>query len=712
MKLAFPLPRRLTVRHWCRLDLLSSLGLDPVHDPLREVLESSPVGRVSGRQPSQEVRARAHAIRDAARVSDRRDCGVAQLLPLVCEYPRSEEFQKIIARLLTELDDERAPEAWLGISMRFPESMDAFRNLADLVLKRKGEAAVRTMVCARFPHMPGRPEQLLAYAEVCDAIGQVDNSGAAFGRVARAVSKRNEAWLLAAMWLEEEIGMHRSVVNLLRRLGAGAWLGPPLVQEDKRLHAVIGDFERHDAVALNGSSLASVRVLEALFDRALEERRKTMSAAVPIAGKVVLLTGSLGAGGAERQFVTTATGLKAMSVQQRTLPDGLALNDVHVIARSLTDREDGAFYLADLQRAGIAVDAYREWPDFGGDLTTSVARPTLRALGFLPWSMAEAIIKLSDRLKAMKPAVVHIWQDGLVYAAGLAAVLAGVPRIVLSGRSTPPPDRRQRYLAEYDVVYNSLLQAPGVVLSVNSNYAAQRYAKWLGIDRPRILVSPNGVAPPSREGSVASHAKFSSFEAKVANASVTIGAVMRLDAVKRPLLWIDTAAAILARIPTARFIVVGDGPFRKRVLKRAVKLQVVDRCLFVGRTAEVGYWLEKMDLLMLLSEHEGMPNALIEAQLAGVPVVACAAGGASETFIPGRTGVLTSVTATPDEIAAEVAKLVSQPYLLRSMAADAKAWARQAFPVQRMLLNTLELYAAAGVARAGAAFRDVRSMAT
>lgn len=712
MKLDLPLSRLRAARHWRRLDVLASVGLDPVRDPLYEVLATTPASRISRRNPPREVRAKAHEIRDAARAADRRDCGIARLLPLVREYPRSEEFQKIIARLLTESDDERAPEAWLGISMRFPGSMDAFRNLVDLVLKRKGESVVRTMVRARFPHIPVRLEQLLAYAEVCDTIGQADDSSAAFGRVARAFSKRKEAWLLAAMWLEEEIGMHRSVVILLRRFAAGAWLGPPLVQEDERLHAVIGDFEHDDAVALNGSSLASVRVLEALFDRILDERRRIMSAAAPTSGKLVLLTGSLGAGGAERQFVTTAIGLKAMSLQQRTLPDGLALNDVNVIARSLTDREDGAFYVADLQRAGIRVESYREWPDFGGDLTTSVARPTLRALGFLPWSMAEAVIKLSDRLKKMNPAIVHIWQDGLVYAAGLAAVLAGVPRIVLSGRSTPPPDRRERYLAEYDVIYKSLLQAPGVVLSVNSQYAAQRYAQWLGIDRQLILVCPNGVAPPSMEGSVASQAKFLSFEARVSNATVTIGAVMRLDEVKRPLLWIDTAAAVLTRIPNARFIVVGDGPFRKRVLKRAAKLHVAERCLFVGRTADVGYWLEKMDLLMLLSEHEGMPNALIEAQLAGVPVVASAAGGASETLIPGRTGVLTSVTATPEEIAAEVVKLAARPALLRSMAAEAKAWAQQAFPVPRMLANTLDLYAAAGAAQAGAAFRDVRAVET
>ena len=118
-------------------------------------------------------------------------------------------------------------------------------------------------------------------------------------------------------------------------------------------------------------------------------------------------------------------------------------------------------------------------------------------------------------------------------AAGLAALLAGVPRIVLSGRSTPPPDRRERYLVEYDVIYKSLLRAPGVKLSVNSHYAAGRYARWLGIDERAIAVAPNGVAPLSTEADLASQAAFGMFESRTGKGALTIGAVMRVEEVKR-----------------------------------------------------------------------------------------------------------------------------------------------------------------------------------
>jgi len=296
----------------------------------------------------------------------------------------------------------------------------------------------------------------------------------------------------------------------------------------------------------------------------------------------------------------------------------------------------------------------------------------------------------------MKPEVAHIWQDGLVYAAGLAALLAGVPRIILSGRSAPPPDRRERYLVEYDIIYKSLLRAPGVVLSVNSRYAANRYAAWLGIDPALIAVIPNGVAHAPSVADHASEIAFRMFERRTGHSTITLGAVMRLDEVKRPLLWIDTAASLLGKLPYARFIIVGDGPLRTRAEKRAEALGIIGRCLFVGRSAHVGYWLSKMDILMLLSEHEGLPNALIEAQLAKVPVITSPAGGAPEALIPGTTGFVTSPNPTPDDVAEMIAGLIGQPGRLQKMGTAAEQWATETFPISRMLSNTLDVYMAAG----------------
>ena len=700
-------------RGWRRADLVSVIGPLSPSDPVTDAIIEGLLTGNAKRRPAPDIRSHVRAIRTEARMTGRHEAFVPEVLKFVKSYPSIEEFQKIAARLMQESSaDIRALEAWLGVCVRFPNAMDAFHNLAILTHRHRGAPAVRALLQARFKRMPKRLGQLLVYAETCDLAGATAERRAAFDRLATIFGSRKDAWLLASSWLEEEFGIHRIVVALLRRLAAGTGLGPPIIRErDRRLNAIVGDWERASGSVANKSNVASVRVLGALFDRVLEQRERAGDTRGKVNNSALLLTGSLGAGGAERQLVTTAVGLHEMAPQQRALEDGVVLDSVDVMARSLRDRKDGSFFLNDLNRAGLEVRSYRELPDFGGSLDTSGVRPALSALGFLPWSTAEAVIKLTDYLKVMKPEVVHIWQDGLVYAAGLAAVLAGVPRIVLSGRSAPPPDRRARYPIEYDIIYKSLVRAPGVKLSVNSHHAAQRYASWLDIDPQRITVIPNGVCALPSEGDAATQSEFRAFEARTGTGGLTLGGVMRLDEVKRPLLWIDTAAAVLGKFPQARLIIVGEGPFRPRMERRAEALGIKDRCLFVGRSTSVGYWLSKMDALMLLSEFEGLPNALIEAQLAGVPVVTSAAGGAPETLIPGKTGLVVGVDASAPEIADAVARLAVRPDELKAMGVMARQWAAEAFPVRRMLSNTLDLYSATGwkkeKATVGAAVLDL-----
>lgn len=687
----------LTRPRWARLNLHDTFPLSDTPDPVLDAVKKGVASGNVKQRPTQEIRKRARAVRDHARERDARAGAISELLGFVENYPSTEEFQKIVARLLWEVNDERALEAWLGISLRFPQSMDAFHNFVQIAQRRKGPRAVSASLQARFPRMPKSLDQLLAYAEACDAAGEMTKRRAAFDQLSRMLAKRKESWLNASSWLEEEWGRYRTPGAILKRLAGGAGLRPQIVDNGEHLRTVIGEWEEGNSSTVNKDALASVRVLDVLFDRVLQARQSgTSSAPHRKTGSLVLLTGSLATGGAERQLVTTAVGLSKMSPQQRTLRDGVVLDPVRVIARSLCDRKDGQFFLTDLEGAGITVQSYRELPDFAGDLATSAVRPALRALGFLPWSTAEAVMKLTDHLRSINPEVVHIWQDGLVFAAGFAALLAGVPRIILSGRSTPPPDRRENYLVEYDIIYRSLLRAPGVKLTVNSRYAAARYAAWLDMAPERIAVIPNGVAPVQSVGDAWSQSAFQMFSERLGPDVLTVGAVMRLDEVKRPLQWVDAAAAIIGKVSNACFIIVGDGPFRKRMEKRAVALGIAERCLFVGRSACVGFWLSKMDALILLSAHEGLPNALIEAQLAGVPVITSPAGGAPETLISDVTGIITTTQPTPGEIAEIVFRLSAEPGRLEQMSVDAERWATAAFPVSRMLASTLQLYGEVG----------------
>jgi glycosyltransferase involved in cell wall biosynthesis len=119
---------------------------------------------------------------------------------------------------------------------------------------------------------------------------------------------------------------------------------------------------------------------------------------------------------------------------------------------------------------------------------------------------------------------------------------------------------------------------------------------------------------------------------------MTIGGVFRFAKDKRPKLWIRFAQYHLAQHPESRFILVGGGDMLSESIELAEELGISHRILFVGASKEVGYWMNKMDVLVLLSRYEGLPNVLIEAQMMGIPVVTTPAGGATECFLDGLTG--------------------------------------------------------------------------
>jgi glycosyltransferase involved in cell wall biosynthesis len=100
-------------------------------------------------------------------------------------------------------------------------------------------------------------------------------------------------------------------------------------------------------------------------------------------------------------------------------------------------------------------------------------------------------------------------------------------------------------------------------------------------------------------------------------------------------------AAIQARLPEARLIVIGDGPERERVHEtaRALAVQHVE---FVGavRPTEMGQWYDQADVYLNASDIDNMPNSIIEAFACGLPVVTTRAGGIPYVVEHERNGLL------------------------------------------------------------------------
>jgi len=371
---------------------------------------------------------------------------------------------------------------------------------------------------------------------------------------------------------------------------------------------------------------------------------------------VALVTGSLGLGGAERQLTRLARRLhiNAGPGFPGNRHHETDLDDVEVIVRQhaapvLPERATPPdFLLGELREAGVKVTEIGKLPVLSAQGLEGLDAKLAQLLDQLPAQVHYGVTRLFPYLRERQFDVVSLWQDGTCLLGALAALLAGTPVIHLVFRGLPPNLRTERHRPEYEVLFQAIAEVPGVHFVSNSTAVAKEYAHWLGIPVDRFHILYNGVPELSACGSPEDDKKWEEFADKTKDATETIGGVFRMEPDKRPLLWIRMAHRYLKRRPGARFIVVGDGRLFDNATALIHELGMTARILMVGLSKRVGFWYSKMDVKVLLSRHEGLPNVLIEAQMLGISVVSTPAGGAGECFLHGQTGQLLGSAEHPD----------------------------------------------------------------
>jgi glycosyltransferase involved in cell wall biosynthesis len=164
------------------------------------------------------------------------------------------------------------------------------------------------------------------------------------------------------------------------------------------------------------------------------------------------------------------------------------------------------------------------------------------------------------------------------------------------------------------------------------------------------------------------------------NGQPIVGWIARVTGVKNPM----RALAVARNVPNAHFIIAGGGD-----LLEDVKTAAPANVSVVG-WAKAEDVLGASDIIISTSENEGMPVALIEAQLAGKPVVATDVGSVSEVIANHETGLVTNKN--PNSIAAAVNTLILDVQKHTTMSALAASRAQVLFSVDRMINAHIGLY--------------------
>ena len=401
--------------------------------------------------------------------------------------------------------------------------------------------------------------------------------------------------------------------------------------------------------------------------------------------RLVMVSSTLGRGGAERQVLTCLNQLDRSN----------RFASINLLCRFQGSEEVEETYFEEINRLDVKIDQYQNENDWDSKFGISnIPDKFKQPLSLLPESMQYSISKYYSAIDKINPDIVHGWQDLTNVEIALTCSMLGVPGIVMFARSLRPDGKTMAHIRTrkyFKEAYREILKDIKIQLSHNSDAGRLSYSNWLNIPQKRFSVIHNGIDftefdKNSNDDII--QEKMDTFA--IPENAIIIGCVFRMVREKRPNLWMDTIKKCIQSNDKIHAIMVGGGPLIPEISAKISELGLENRIHLVGQTKNVKPWLNKFDLFLLTSSVEGLPNVLIEAQAFGVPVISTDAGGARDTFIDGITGHIVSDNSI--EISERIISTINDSNWMEKAKSQSIIYAREKFSPETMAENLLAIY--------------------
>ena len=207
-----------------------------------------------------------------------------------------------------------------------------------------------------------------------------------------------------------------------------------------------------------------------------------------------------------------------------------------------------------------------------------------------------------------------------------------------------------------------------------------------GIGRPdQYTVVPPGVDLPAAPSAAEARARLG-----LPGGGQVVVMLARLTAQKRPERYVELARQVCESRSDVVFALAGGGELESSLRAQAADLG--DRFRFLGWRADVEVVIAAADVVVLTSDNEGMPVALIEAGLVGRAAIATDVGSTAEVIADGETGFVTSTDV--GDMAEALERLLDNPELRRSFEERAAKRAHRLFSKDRLVADIDALYRA------------------
>ncbi len=291
------------------------------------------------------------------------------------------------------------------------------------------------------------------------------------------------------------------------------------------------------------------------------------------------------------------------------------------------------------------------------------------------------LMRLSAHLRAIGPDVVHA-HSGAWFKAAAAARRAGVPRVVYTAHGFVP---REAWIER--LLNRAAVRLTDTVVSVSDHLAGVMTAR--GIAGRRQEVIENGIdltmfTPGLGGGDIRSRLG-------IADRTVLVGTVARLEPIKNQAMLIDGIAQARAAGVDCAVVLIGEGSLRAALETQAMRLGIGEHVHFWGLERNVAQLYPELDIFALTSNAEGTSISLLEAMASGVCPVATNVGGNPAAV--GHAGCLVGV-GRPAELAVAIRGLVGDSVRRGSLGAAARDRVARLFSDEAMIDRYEALYAA------------------
>lgn len=281
---------------------------------------------------------------------------------------------------------------------------------------------------------------------------------------------------------------------------------------------------------------------------------------------------------------------------------------------------------------------------------------------------------LARRLRDIGPDIVHIHESASHVAAGMAARLAGKPKIVVTRRTERPLRGGWLGVGKYRLWCDRLICV--------SQAIKRRYLDG-GLPEKLLTIIPDFVD--------CRHFDPAAAPARDSATPPTVLIVGQLSADKGHRVLLRAMREVIGRMPDARLRIVGEGEEEPRLRAQARRLELGARVEFAGFLPDVRSALAQTDVFVQPSLLEGLGLAVLEAMAMAKPVVVSNAGGLAESVADGETGlVVPAGEAGP--LAEAILSLLENPDRARQMGAAGRERALTHFDRPRIVERILALY--------------------